>query len=296
MIKQIIKTAAILALAGSLTGCFEIVETGNTGMSTFMGQVDKENLPPGTYQTFTRTIYEISGKVNTISFDKFHPKSSEGMVLAEFDVDVMYRINPKKASFLFTKYQGDLHHAKDSQGVLTDAYVVGQDFIVRKTSDAIYNVVAQFHATTMHQQRDAMEKEILKDLQARLDAEFGPETAYIDNVNIKKVITDPSIEESIRVLTSQSYKQQTAVAAQETAKAEATRVLIEESGKAAAQASKLAIEAEGQAKANRIIAESLNPMVLRSQEIAMMKEFAAKGSSTILLPTGQTVSPIINTK
>lgn len=292
--KTLVKVAMLIALITvggvSLGGC-ERIDTGNAGIEkSWSGTVSKTVLGPGMYSTILKDIYEVSGKEDTISFDNLHPKSKDNLTMEDVDIDITIQLDTSKAAEIYTRFSNDLHLHKD-----IGVYVVGTNYVTRQARAVIYRVAAKHDAQTMHQIRQQLESEIAVDLQKELDHDMGTNWIVIKNVNIRNLVTDRNVEESIRKITTANFLTQEKIAGQRAALEEAKRLNIETTGIAEAAAARMQIEAEAKAKANRTIAESLTPQVLESMRIEAMKEFAGKGNSTVLLPSNNVI-PMVNVK
>lgn len=271
---KILKISAAIVLALSVSACFENIETGNVGVSSFMGQTNPEPLMPGTYQTFTRSIYEVSGKIINVSFDKLHPKSFDNLSLDEFDVDVLYQIDVKRAPALSVKYQNDMAY-RDG------AYLVADKFVTKQAMDAVFSGVAQFNANTMHTKRDDIAKAIHESLQHKLDVEVGKDWISVRNVNIRKIITDKTQEENIRKISAAKFAIDQKIAENEAEEKNNMVILTQASGRAAA---------------NAALSKSITPELLKMRELDVLEKFAQSGTHTVLLPQGGGAAPLINVK
>jgi hypothetical protein len=116
---------------------------------------------------------------------------------------------------------------------------------------------------------------------ARLLDKTDPGVFRITRVVVRAVITDPSIEESIR----------NAVANQKRLEAMEVQTQI-----AQKEAEIKVTEARGIAESNRIIAGSLTREYLQHEANQALLKFAeSDNASTVILPAGMSVAPLINT-
>lgn len=294
-IKSII---AILGCAALLTAC-EKIDTGNVGIESLWGQVKREVLIPGVYQTFTKTIYEVNAKEIGISFNDMKPRTAGNLFLEDLDVDIYYQINGSKAADIMIKYSGDL--TKDNNG----DYMVGHNFVVRSAREAIYSATAKFDAANLHQKRQEFSDSIRELLQNSVDHDMGKDWVKVTTVNIRNLVTDSSMEASIRKIAQQELERKEAVESQKTLVETNKRLMLQAQGEANQAAERKIIEARnqaqvaieqarGQAIANKLISESLTPEILKIREIEMTGKFADKGSTTFFMPTNQTVTPLLN--
>lgn len=293
------KIALIAAASALLLGACERVESNNFGIESVWGQVNERTLSPGTYQTLTKNIMEVAGWDVKISFDDLRPKARGNLTMQDFDVDVYYKVLPENGARLHLKYKSDL---KYHDGV----YYVAHDYATRQVREAVYNAVSRFTMETMHEKRPEIASVIKKMAQEDFDSELGKGWIKVESVNIRNIVTDPRMEESIRAIATQQFLRTQQIEEQKTQEETNKTLMLQQTGKANAEAANRLIQerndaerrviaAKAEADANKLITESLTPSLLRFREIEMTGKFAEKGSSTILLPQGQTVAPMINT-
>jgi regulator of protease activity HflC (stomatin/prohibitin superfamily) len=120
---------------------------------------------------------------------------------------------------------------------------------------------------------------MLENMQAELDRS-DPGVFKVTRVVIRAVATDPSIEDSIRM----------AVANQKKLEAMEVQTQIAEK-----EAQIKVTEARGISESNRIISGSLTREYLQHEANQALLKFAESGnSSTVVVPAGMTVTPLLN--
>jgi regulator of protease activity HflC (stomatin/prohibitin superfamily) len=275
------KTIAILS-AVLLAGCSQI-DTGNVGVERTLGNVKQESLPPGVYFTLFKTVDEFTAKEVPLSITDLKPKSRDNLTMADVDIDVYFKVEPAKMAALYTKYQGDVSKVMkpSSDGSMKDTgdEIVGMGRVLREARESVFRSIATFDATTMHLKRDEIANSIRLIMQKELDA-TDPGAFFITNVNVKSLVTDKALEDSIRARAQVDQQIEAKIKQGELAKAEAKRILI---------------EAEGQAAANNAINASITPNLIRMREIAAQEAIATKeGATTIMVPYG--TQPLVSMK
>mgnify|MGYP003575948072 CR=1 FL=1 len=203
--------------------------------------------------------------------------------MTDVDIDVYFKVNPTKMAALYIKYQGDVSEVlkPGSDGAMkkTGDEIVGMGRVLREARESVYRAIAQFDATTMHLKRDEIANAVRTILQKELDA-TDAEAFFITNVNVRSLVTDPALEQSIRERAKVDQQIEAKIKQNELAKAEAKRLLI---------------EAEGQAAANNAINASITTNLIRMREIAAQEAIAAKASNTtIMVPYG--TQPLVSLK
>lgn len=293
------KRFALIATAALLVSACEKVDTGNVGIESLWGQVTEKVLQPGVYQTFTKTIYEVNAKEIGLSFNDLKPKTSGNLFLDDLDVDIYYQINGSKAAAIYTRYAGDL--TKDAAG----DYMVGHNYVIRTAREAIYIATSNFDAATLHQQRQAFADTVQKTLQDSLDVGMGKDWIKVTTVNIRNLVTDRSMEESIRKIAQQELMRKEAIEAQKTQVETNKQLMLQAQGEAnqlaeraiisARQQKQVAIlQAQGQAEANKLVNESLTPTLLKMREIEVTGRFADKGATTYFMPSNMNMTPLMS--
>lgn len=265
-----------------LSACTQI-DTGNVGVERTLGNVKQDTLPPGVYMSMFKTVEEFTAKEVPLSLTDLKPKSRDNLTMTDVDIDVYFKVNPTKMAALYIKYQGDVSRVMKpgSEGKMTDTgdEIVGMGRVLREAREAVYRSIAQFDATTMHLKRDEIANAVRTILQKELDV-TDPEAFFITNVNVRSLVTDPALEQSIRERAKVDQQIEAKIKQNELAKAEAKRLLI---------------EAEGQAAANNAINASITTNLIRMREIAAQEAIAAKaGNTTIMVPYG--TQPLLSVK
>lgn len=276
------KILAIIALALFASACTQI-DTGNVGVERTLGNVKPETLPPGVYATVFKTVDEFTAKEVPLSLSDLKPKSKDNLTMTDVDIDVYFKVKPSKMAALYIKYQGDVSkvYKPGSDGTMKDTgdEIVGMGRVLREARESVFRSIAQFDATTMHLKRDDIAGAVRTILQKELDA-TDPDTFEVTNVNVRSLVTDPALEQSIRERAKVDQQIEAKIKQNELAKAEAKRLLI---------------EAEGQAAANNAINASITDRLVRMREIAAQEAIAAKaGNVTIMVPYG--TQPLVNIK
>lgn len=270
MFSKRMKLAFVAALAAlALSGC-EKVPTGYVGVESVMGKIKPEELPPGPYQTVTRTVVPVSVRETTISMDNLHPKTANNVTMQKVDLDIRYMIQPSKVADTLSQLAGDLSTNANGDTV------VGERFVKRFALEAVFKATAKYPADTIHTKREEIAADVTSELQKALNKAM-PETFVISGATVRQMITDPKLEQAITKAAQIEFEIQRAQDAKELAEAQAQVKLT---------------QAQAEADANRIVANSLTPMLIRKMEIESQTAFAKQGTHTVLMGNG--ASPLIN--
>jgi regulator of protease activity HflC (stomatin/prohibitin superfamily) len=270
----IILVVLVLLLLG---GVFGTIDTGNVGVRTTLGIMSREEVTPGVYMKwpFISRVQEFTAKEIAIDLTDLTPKARDNLSLRDMDISVYYRAEAGAVADLFAKYSGQSVRLEDSKFLLP-AY----NLVYRVARNAAYEEVAKVDSLVMHTQRDALSTAMHENMQGELEA-ADPGVFKVTRVVIRAVATDPSIEESIR----------NAVANQKKLEAMEVQTRIAEK-----EAQIKVTEARGISESNRIISGSLTREYLQHEANLALLKFAESGNtSTVIVPAGMSVAPLINT-
>lgn len=269
---------SILAIAGislalSTAGT---IQTGNVGIRTTLGIISPDEIEPGIYFKLPviSSVQEFSAKDILIEISDLTPKAKDNLSLRDMDVSVYYHADPKAIAELSAKYASQ--SARHEDGYSMPAY----QLVWRIARNACYEEIAKLDSLLIHTQRDQLGIAIAKSLQQELERnDKGVFT--VSRVVIRSIQTDPSIEQSIQQAVANQKKLEAMQVQTEIAKREAEIKVT---------------EAHGIAEANKIIAGSLTREYLQHEANQALLKFAEKGNSnTVVIPSGMSVTPLINT-
>jgi regulator of protease activity HflC (stomatin/prohibitin superfamily) len=259
-----------------LLGVFGTIRTGNVGVRTTLGVIGQTEITPGVYAKwpFISTVEEFTAKEVAIDLQDLTPKAKDNLSLRDMDITVYYRTQPGAIAELQSKYAGQSQRAPEG-GYSLPAY----QLVYRIARNISYEEVARVDSLVMHTKRDEIAAAIEKNMQRELDR-TDPNVFHVTRVVIRSVITDPSIEESIRQAVSNQKKLEAMTVQTEIAKKEADIRVT---------------EAHGIAESNRIIAGSLTREYLQHEANQALLKFAEKGNTnTVVVPAGMSTSPLIS--
>ena len=242
-----------------------LIESGNVGVKKTLGKVQPEEVTPGLTLRIPAitSITEFVGKEIAIDLTDLTPKAADNLSLRDMDVSVFYRAESDQISDLYVKYANAHQYDQES-----DSFFPAYRLVFREARRAAYETVARIDSLTMHRKREQIAESIKLRLQETLDAN-DPGVFEITRIVIRSVLTDPSIEASIRE----------AVANQK--RLEAKQVMVEIERK---NAEIEAIRAQGIANANEIINKTLTSEYLQHELNLTLQKFAETGANTIVVP------------
>lgn len=188
--KKLLLLAAI-GLSVILTGCGQI-ETGNVGVRTSFGKIEQTEVGEGVYVAVLSHMDEYTTKESYVSIQNLTPKAKDKLRLSDLDVTIYYESNPAMIADFASKKKGMSVKFKGE-----DFFRPGYVLIENLAKGVISDTVADFDSLTLHQNRTDLELAVKKSLQAVLD-QSDPGYFKITRVIASSLLTDPSVEDSIR--------------------------------------------------------------------------------------------------
>lgn len=225
MKKTITRILALVAIA--LTAACTQIDTGNVGVERTLGQVKPEPLPPGLYFTLFKSVDEVIAKEVPVEINDLRPQTSDKITLTDLDIDVYVQIDPSKAALVATKWPGDMTQVEKA-----GEYALGLNYITRQAREAIYTAASKYGSATIHTERTALSAEVVRLLQASLNADAGKGLFTVRSVNVRNLVTDPALEKNIKEAANAQFKLQAERNQLEVAKVEADRKRVEAQGEA----------------------------------------------------------------
>ena len=287
--KPMIAGAVVLVVA-TMFSSIHIIETGNVGVKSTMGQIERAELNPGLNfafpiiskieKVFTKTImvnYTPEKKTDTQEVYYERSLKGEDKTGLEMGIDLIVEVNPQSDQ-------------------MADMFIeVGREGLTKKVLQPIRGaarkVLGQYNAESVMSQR----KEVENSIQTELENVFAKNEYFtLVNMQLKKIYLPPKVQDAIervqlakqdaaskkeQIVANKALAQSQvelaigeANAVRERAQAQADSVLI--NAKARAEAN--IIESEAQAKANDTISASLTPTLIQQNTVEAWK---AGGSS-----------------
>jgi prohibitin 1 len=290
ILSKLMRLLGMATIISVLAACSQI-DTGNVGVQSTLGQYSDKELPPGVYQSITKTVDEFTTKEISFALNDLRAKTADNMTMRDVDLDVYVKSNPGHVAKLAVKYQGDTLAVKDLPRDEKDPLAkklsnsndrfVGYARVSREAREQAYKAIAKFGGDVIHTKRDELAADLIKMLQAELDkTDLGAFT--VTGVNVRSLLPDQRVEEAIIAKVQMD---------QHVLRVQKEKELAE------AQAARRKAEAEGEAEANRILNSSLTPQLIRLREIEAAREvqleLAKKGSHVIWgTPNAGTFMPL----
>jgi regulator of protease activity HflC (stomatin/prohibitin superfamily) len=273
---------AMCAAALTTAGCTK-VEPGYAGIrvNLYGSQRGVSSLPLVTgrvwYNPLTEEIYQFPTFMQNVvwtrtpsegrPFDESFTANSREGVPFNFDVGVSYQIEADKVPSIFLKFREDAH-------TLTTVYIRNQvrdAFSIEASKMAIMDIVGPG------------KPHLLNAVQHDLEGKLGPDGIHFDNVSIiGKTRLPEQVEASINSVIEATQRAQEAQNKVAQSRAEAEQRVAEANG----IAQSVLIKAKAQADANRILNESLTPMLIQYEGLQ-------RWNGTLPLMTGGGAIPMV---
>jgi regulator of protease activity HflC (stomatin/prohibitin superfamily) len=237
-----------LVLVGLSFG-FREVPAGFVGVTSQFGRIQPTELPPGLHWVppIINQVTYVDTRVRAINVEGYTAASREQQDLF-MNLTLNYHVDPDRASDIL-------------QGLGTDfqARIVMPRFL-----DIPKSVTDDYGTTQVLNARD----EIRSTAEDLLAAELEPYGFVVDGINLENFGYSPEYNDAIeqRQIAEQEVQRQQQILAQQRIQAE--QAVVRAEGEASARIE----EARGEAEANRLLTESLNPLLLQWQAIQRLQD------------------------
>lgn len=212
-------TMAMLAAAVLATGCTRI-ETGEVGVRVgFDKQVKPGELMPGSFnQTLIGDVITFPVKDVSVEVNDLTPVAKDNSTMADFDMTVIYNINPSQVAELYSTKSQSFHVRGKS-----DTYLM-MNYISQTSRNAVYKVARDYEALDMNDNRQAMEQKVREIVSASLKDEKLDGAVTISQVQIRKMQPAQAVIDSANALVRAKNEFKQKEVEVKTAEAEARRM------------------------------------------------------------------------
>jgi regulator of protease activity HflC (stomatin/prohibitin superfamily) len=215
-----IKLASISLLALSLAACSR-VETGQSAIRVnFDKTIEKEELLPGSFnQTLFGDVLLFPVKEVSVSVEDLTPLASDNSTVADFDVSIIYNINPSSVADIYTTKSRSFH-ATDDEG---HTYLMF-NYMHQVGRNAVYKIARRYESLKMNDSRAEIENSIREEVVRSLQEEKLDTSINISQVLVKQIIPAKNIVQSANLLVQAQNERKRKAVEVDTAKLEAERI------------------------------------------------------------------------
>lgn len=181
---------AIASIALLATGCTRI-ETGEVGIRVDMSkQVQSGELMPGSWnQTMVGDVLTFPTKDIAISLENKAPMTADNTALADFDLTLVYGINPTAVAELYSTKSRAFHAFDDKRG---DTFLM-YNYMTTLVNNASYKVVRQYKALEVADNRAKIETEIRDVVAAQLKEEKLDGSLQLTVIQVRNIAPNADI-------------------------------------------------------------------------------------------------------
>jgi regulator of protease activity HflC (stomatin/prohibitin superfamily) len=205
------KIFAMMAIALAFTGCTRI-DTGEVGLRKNWNKViETTELPAGSVnqtlvgEVLTFPVREINAEVKDL-----RPQTVESVTMDDFDLTVVYNINPSSVSDLY------INKAKSFNGVNSNGEVLLMESYVQTIAkNAVMKVIPKYEALKINIQRQQVEADIVAIIKEDLAKEKLDTSIIVSQVLVRNAVPPAAITQSANNLVrAQNELKQSAIEVQ----------------------------------------------------------------------------------
>ena len=182
--------ASAIAIATLTSGCTRIT-TGEVGIRVDASkQVQGAELMPGSWnQTMVGDVLTFPVKDIAVTLENKTPMTSDNSALADFDITVVYAINPNSVSELYTTKSKSFHAYDEKEN---DTYLM-YHYINTLVNNASYKAIRGYKSLEVADNRAKLEQEIQFLVSEQLKSEKLDTAITLTVVQIRNILPNEHI-------------------------------------------------------------------------------------------------------
>ena len=214
-------TYLILAISVMLAAGCTRIETGEVGLRVnFDKTTDMTERLPGSFnQTLVGEIITFKTQDVAVPVDNLTPLASDNSTIKDFDVTVIYNINPTSVSELWTTKNKSFHSLSAGGDIL-----LMQNYIALTARNAAYKVAREYEALKMADSRPQIEQKIREVIIKTLTDEKLADKITVSQIQVRAITPADIIVTSANELVRAQNELKTKEVEVQTAKKEAERI------------------------------------------------------------------------
>ena len=216
---RLFKTTMVLTAALIATGCTRI-ETGEVGLRiNFDKTTDSTERLPGSFnQTLIGEIITFKIQDVAVAIDNMTPLASDNSTVKDFDMTVVYNVNPTAVSELWTTKNKTFH------GLSGNDILLMQNYVALSARNAAYKVARGYESLKMADNRPLIEQQIRENMMKTLTDEKLGDKITVSQVQVRAITPADVIVNSANELVRAQNELKTKEVEVQTAKKEAERI------------------------------------------------------------------------
>ena len=228
---RIAKLAVILAAGSSLAACTRI-ETGEVGVRrSFDKTIETTELQPGTInQTIFGDVLTFPTKDVQVDIADMTPLAADNSTVADFDMSVIYSINPTSVAELYIEKNRGFHVDTENGDTL-----LMYNYVRQLGRNAAYKVARRYESLKLADNRAEIEQLVRQEIVQQLAAEKLDAQIDVSQVLVRQVKPADNIVASANALVQAQNEQKRKEVEVKTAKLEAERIAALNANKGATE-------------------------------------------------------------
>jgi regulator of protease activity HflC (stomatin/prohibitin superfamily) len=180
-----------VAVAIASVGCTRI-ETGEVGVRVNASkQIEGSELPPGSWnQTMVGSVLTFPVKDISVTLDNKTPMTADNSPLADFDITVVYGLNPTSVAELYSTKSRSFHAEEGGDIFLMYSYMS------TLVNNASYKVIRQYKSLEIADNRAKIEEQIRDTVHEQLKAEKLDAAVSLTVVQVRNILPNAEILQS----------------------------------------------------------------------------------------------------
>lgn len=188
--KKLIGIFAVVVAMSTMVGCTRI-QSGEVGVRVNASrQVEGNELLAGSWnQTVIGDVLEFPIRDISVSLENKTPMTKDNTALADFDITVVYGINPNSVAELFSTKSKSFHAYNDKE---RDTYLM-YEYVKTLVNNASYKAVREYSTLEVADNRQKIEAAILAIVIEQLKVEKLDTAINITVVQIRNVLPNAAV-------------------------------------------------------------------------------------------------------
>ena len=163
--KKLLIALAVTTALVTVSGCTRI-QTGEIGVKVNLSkEIQQGELLPGSWnQTLVGSVLTFPVKDITVSLENKTPLTSDNSALADFDITVVYGINPSSVAELYSTKSKSFHAYDEKEN---DTFLM-YNYMMTLVNNAAYKSIRNYKSLEVADNREKIETEIKRTPKAQL--------------------------------------------------------------------------------------------------------------------------------